>query len=461
MYLKALFTIILFSCELLAQGKDVTSEYFGLKGDGVTDNTNAFKKLSIWVKGNPNSSVTFSKGLYLVKGTSFSKNGNLDLLVPVIDLTQCYNIKLEGNGSIIKYMGGRKFGAFDPLTGNKADKALPFYDRRYISELGDLILIRESKNISLKGFKLDGNIAKMIIGGKWGDRDYQVSHRGINIYNSCIINLSKIEIENFGLDGIGIHNNNYRTDKFSNKIVLDSIVSTYNGRQGLSWTGGNGLIIKNSIFSHTGEGTIKSSPGAGLDIEPEGGSYCDNAIVINSIFEYNTGAGFVTDLGDMTSDISFENCIFTSPNQFVVWPNGSNIMFNSCIFNGALIPAGKNSKLPVRYLKCIINDLANAKTTGVPSGYLVEGGGGQKNYIFDSCTFNIKYRKFAFVEPYAKQKSFSPKFTNNKIIINENYRLELPFAVIRRSLFKGNSFIRAGRKYSPDQVKIVFEDLID
>ena len=46
----------------------------------------------------------------------------------------------------------------------------------------------------------------------------------------------------------------------------------YNSRQGLSWVGGNQLYVKNCKFDHTGKSQdLASPPGAGVDIEAEGG----------------------------------------------------------------------------------------------------------------------------------------------------------------------------------------------
>ena len=92
--------------------------------------------------------------------------------------------------------------------------------------------------------------------------------------------------------------------------TLIRVRSEYNGRRGLSWTGGNGLTAIDRQFNHTGRGALSSSPAAGIDIEAEDG-VVRNGLFINCEVINNVGPGMGR-IGD-SADITFQRCTFIGP----------------------------------------------------------------------------------------------------------------------------------------------------
>lgn len=108
-------------------------------------------------------------------------------------------------------------------------------------------------------------------------------------------------------------------------LVIDGVVAEYNGRQGLSWIGGNGLVVTGSRFSHTGKAVhIKtkspffSAPGAGLDIDPNPGKpqWTSGGKFVGCEFRNNVGSGVLAPLNvsypDNSPDggyTSFDKCV--------------------------------------------------------------------------------------------------------------------------------------------------------
>ncbi len=116
---------------------------------------------------------------------------------------------------------------------------------------------------------LDGNMypGKMNIGGAGGKEGIQAPHYGIWIGNSGNITIKNVTTQRFGLDGVYIHNRD--NTWYDKNIVIDSLLSDYNGRQGISITSGDSILITNSKFNNTHQGILQNPPGAGVDIEME------------------------------------------------------------------------------------------------------------------------------------------------------------------------------------------------
>ncbi len=70
-------------------------------------------------------------------------------------------------------------------------------------------------------------------------------------------------------------------------VSLCGLTADHNRRQGLSITGGKGVVVKNSTFTRTG-GTL---PEDGLDIEPNSGQAVDNVLITGCTFANNAGDG--------------------------------------------------------------------------------------------------------------------------------------------------------------------------
>ena len=73
----------------------------------------------------------------------------------------------------------------------------------------------------------------------------------------------------------------------ASSVSLCSVTADHNRRQGLSITGGSGIVVKNATFTRS-QGTI---PEDGLDIEPNSGQTVDNVLITGCVFADNAGDG--------------------------------------------------------------------------------------------------------------------------------------------------------------------------
>nr|GFC54095.1 hypothetical protein [Tanacetum cinerariifolium] len=172
---------------------------------------------------------------------------------------------------------------------------------------------------------------------------------GIFVSNSRHVRLSKLAVHHFGRDGIQVlsHLAKKLDDPAQEDILLENSRFDYNGRQGLSITGVNGLRAVNCSFSHTGRVVIPalgkplySNPGAGVDLEPEGG-YVANVRLESCRFVDNAGQGIVSDrYGNgppTTKNIVIRNCLVWGVTNWSAWVRQTDFLFENCRIYGAFI----------------------------------------------------------------------------------------------------------------------------
>lgn len=125
-----------------------------------------------------------------------------------------------------------------------------------------------------------------VVGGTLlGDRSFHTGTggeqgMGLRIYgNSQHIAVSGVTAKECWGDGFMIAD--------ASDVSLCSVTADHNRRQGLSITGGSGILIKNSTFSNS-KGTI---PEDGIDIEPNRGQTVSNVVITGCVFINNAGDG--------------------------------------------------------------------------------------------------------------------------------------------------------------------------
>lgn len=215
------------------------------------------------------------------------------------------------------------------------------------------------KFIDCKNIKIIGNgaILKMnkeeYLDGEW--------RMGVSFMGCKNVEMTNLTISSSGGDGIYI--DGYKDVLFSENIVIDSIISTNNKRQGISIISAKDVWVKNSVFTKT-KGTL---PEAGLDIEPDG----ETDVVINVNFEHcsftnNNHSGIVLGLGKLTDkskpvSINFMDCYLSMnhdisnryPKAEIIvaahpnTPVKGNVTFNNIVIDGSkwgLIYSRKPSK---------------------------------------------------------------------------------------------------------------------
>ncbi|EHU2214547.1 TPA: phage tail protein [Acinetobacter baumannii] len=305
-------------------------------------------------------------------------------------------IIIKANGAKIVTRSGLRIGVFkkdtlEPYT----DITYPFYPgTASYNAIKDSVVIYNSLThiycnfvdyVSVSGFiELDGNSDSFIVGGGYGDKDWQLGGLGLQLIKCNKHEASSIYSHHHTADGFYLSNNVEEGcyAKYSN------LIGYYNGRQGCSLTGGKNIAFKNCDFRHNGISTLKtpSSPRSNLDIEAESNP------ISNVLFEQCAfvDAGYdsiVSDTGNV-SDIYFRKCEIA--NYRALWITKPRFVFEECSISGTSIKLyGTDEELDrTRFLSCTWDDLLAPNT----NGYLITATNG--NPIFEKCSINCTKSKW-------------------------------------------------------------------
>lgn len=162
------------------------------------------------------------------------------------------------------------------------------------------------KFINCKNIKILGNGALLLMNkDEYVDGEWRM---GLSLMGCRDVEVKNLTISGSGGDGIYI--DGYKDIRYSENIIIDSIISTDNKRQGISIISAKNVWVKNSVFKKT-KGTL---PEAGLDIEPDH----ETDVIININFEHcsftnNNHSGIVIGLDNLTEksepvSINFKDC---------------------------------------------------------------------------------------------------------------------------------------------------------
>lgn len=372
--------------------ESVSVKDFGAKGDGVTNDTVAFKAAGEYITAAGGGELIIPPGSYVVGSQTFAGANGLGyayLASDIIKIVNCTKpVTIRASGVKIKFADGLRFGSFDPVTGAPNAPALPNTNQNYGADVGIVFnLQNNSAGVTIYGpCELDGNQSNVILGGQWGDTGYQRSGYGIRAYGNSSVSVYGVYSHHQCTDGAVFGWAGAVEGGAKTPVTLVDCRFRYNARQGCSWVGGIGFTAINSDFSHTGKGTFNSAPGAGLDIEAES-AVCRDGTFINCTFGGNTGYGAVADSGD-SADVHFIDCKFYGTTQNALWPKKPRMRFTNCLIAGGAVNCynSPNEADRVRFDNCTFS--ANKTFEGVAatfSPYLADFTG--QNPIFDSCIF--------------------------------------------------------------------------
>lgn len=207
---------------------------YDAKGDGITDDTAALQK-AIDAVGGTGGTVSVPAGTYRVDAlTSLILRSSMTLsladgavLAAIPNGADNYTILRVSGVSSVNILGGTLLGERSAHTGTTGEQGV--------------------------GLRITGGAQHITVAGVtakecWGD--------GFMVANA--------------------------TD-----VTLCHVTADHNRRQGLSITGGNGVVVRDSRFANTG-GTL---PEDGLDIEPNSGQTVHNVLITGCTFANNAGDG--------------------------------------------------------------------------------------------------------------------------------------------------------------------------
>ncbi len=156
----------------------------------------------------------------------------------------------------------------------------------------NLIRIQDVSNVAVVGGTVEGDLGRhQGTDGQWG--------HGISIVDARSVTIDSVAAVQAWGDGF------YVGGTTSANITLCRVRADHNRRQGLSVVDVNGMVIRDSVFSHT-----LSEPGgagSGIDLEPNGNQHVRNVQVLNNTISDNTVDGISIGMNDAfrsTSTIS-------------------------------------------------------------------------------------------------------------------------------------------------------------
>lgn len=335
---------------------------FGAKGDGVTNDTDAFAAASAFITAQGGGTLEIPGGrTYIVGKQDFAGVTGLGYAYrphKMLEFTNCTKpVVVNGNGAVLKLANGLKFGSFDPVTGNVYNPpSMPFYNYDYTAASGTMIYASNCVDVTIRNVELDGNVANQVIGGQWGDTGRQLGALGIIVNANYKVSMENIYTHHHALDGVEIVWAGITESSETYPHTMINVKSTYNGRQGLSWVGGNNLVAINCEFSHTGKnGYVSSAPGAGVDMEAES-SIIRNGKWIGCRFFDNNGVAHLT-VGDV-ADMTFDACDFIGTTNWSGWFAGLRYKFSKCKFIGASVNWYGSSTTPNDSAQCVDCDFS-------------------------------------------------------------------------------------------------------
>ncbi|HEY0412907.1 MAG TPA: hypothetical protein VGD66_07190 [Allosphingosinicella sp.] len=387
---------------VLAAAGVFTPEQFGAKGDGVSNDSGAFAKLAAAVNAAGGGTVELRKTTYIVgeQRPNLDPNGQFYFVpVPLLGFAGCTRpLVIRGNGATMRCAPGLRYGTFD-LAGRPARHPMPYIGPGLASPYLHMLKVENcSGRIEISDLELDGNLPHLVIGGEYGDTGRQIPGSGIGLLNNRGDEvLSNVYSHHHPLDGVIIDGID-RLVKPAPQRLLRGLRSEYNARQGVSLIGGRGYAFEQCKFNHTGHSVIQSAPGAGVDIEAEGGKINRDHSFTDCEFVDNHGSGMVADTGD-SEGATFTRCTFVGTVSWCAWPNKPRFRFHACRFVGSLVHAygEADAARSTQFYDCTFLDDPKLSPTGkVYVGDKPEGPIADlpenPNVLFSRCTFRLTHK---------------------------------------------------------------------
>ncbi len=367
-------------------------EQFGAKGDGRTNDTAAFARLSEQVNRQGGGTISLRSGKTYLVGMQERGIAVGWVPSPILDLHHLAKpLRIIGNGARLQCQPGLRFGTFDRSSGLPVQRAMPNLRREErASPYRAMVLVRHcSAAIEIYNLELDGNVERLSIGGRYGDKGWQIPATGLileeNTGPETVVNVLS---HHHGRDGVMINGAARR----HGRSRLSRLLCRYNGRQGVSVTAGSGYDFADCDFSHTGRSAIRSAPGAGVDIEAEGGRPIRDLSFIRCRFINNAGVGLVADSGN-SEGAQFTDCLFVGTTSWSAWPRKPRFSFGRCTFVGSVVHAfpSPDSAQAAQFVDCLFTDDPSKSPTGqvyLHSGPIVNLAKSD-NVLFDRCIFRL------------------------------------------------------------------------
>jgi hypothetical protein len=370
----------------------LTPERFGAKGDGRTDDSAAFARLSDAVNAAGGGTIVLRPTVYLVGTQTRAPDGGV-AEAQLLHFNGCTRaVEIRGNGATLRCAPGQRYGMF-AADGSPKPAITPKGNEGMARPYAAMIEARFcSGGLTIQDIELDGNSGALVVGGKRGDKGWQIGCAGVVLRNnSGPERLINVYAHHQPHDGFYVDGPRDPTPGVAR--VFTNLRADANGRQGMSLVGGRGYRIERSSFTRTARGPVASAPGAGVDIEAQRKKQIRDIAFIGCRFADNRGCGVVADSGD-TADVSFADCTFIGTDNWAVWPDKPGFRFDGCTFVGSLVHVhgDPDPRRAARFTACLFtDDPALSPTKRVllrksPASNLMHA----DNVLFERCRFVMK-----------------------------------------------------------------------
>lgn len=380
-----------------------TPEMFGAKGDGRTNDSEAFRRLAKAVNVNGGGVVELRRTTYIVgdqRPRISAAEHHAFVAGGLLSFYRCTKpVVLQGNGATLRLAPGLRYGTFD-TRGNPTRNKLPFHDLSQIAVPYHLMVSADecSASVTIQDLELDGNMKSLQLGGEFGDNGRQIPGSGIGLRDNLGDEIIRnVHTHHHPLDGLMINGNPDAALARRLTRRIEGLRAESNGRLGCSITGGRGYAFFNSKFNRTGRAGILSAPGAGLDIEAEGTKINRDFSFTDCEFVDNAGCGMVADSGD-SEGATFTRCKFVGTTAWSAWPSKPRFRFYKSTFIGALVRlfGDKDRERATQFHDCIFLDDPKLSPTGQvalqgsPHGIICDVSQGE-NSLFRRCHFKLTH----------------------------------------------------------------------
>lgn len=313
----------------------LTPEGFGARGDGTSDDTAAFRRLSAALQARGGGEVELRKGATYLVGSQAPSGGQYLVGESILKAKGVERLVIRMNGATLKFRPGLRFGSFD-RRGAPLPAKLPFYDASARADIGRMIEATEVGSLSVSGGRIDCNSAGALVGGLWGDSGRQCSHAGIVAYGCDKVDISDVEIVDSCLDGIMLGYVGITGRQPPKPFVLRRVRISRVGRNCLSLVGTNSTLVEDCTFEKAGaaprqgSATLNSPPASCMDIEAEDAE-CRNVTIRRTklISGPGTYTALVADSGP-SRDILVEDSLLVG----AVLAGKLGMRFNRCHIYG-------------------------------------------------------------------------------------------------------------------------------